>query len=49
LGTLAEPVDGAFRKATWLKNFDHGLDALMDDLKKLAASGAAASVDPSKK
>ncbi|HET6180119.1 MAG TPA: hypothetical protein VFE61_24575 [Candidatus Sulfotelmatobacter sp.] len=49
LWTLAEPVDGAFRKATWLKNFDHGLDALMDDLKKLAASGAAASVDPSKK
>jgi hypothetical protein len=31
------PVDGAFRKATWIKNFDRGLDALMDNLKKLSA------------
>jgi len=36
LWSLTEPVEGAFRKATWLKNFDHGLDNLMDDLKKLA-------------
>jgi len=36
LWNLAESVEGAFRKATWLKNFDHGLDALMDDLKQLA-------------
>jgi hypothetical protein len=37
LWSLTAPVDGAFRKATWLKNFDHGLDALMDDVKKLSA------------
>lgn len=48
LWSLAEPVEGAFRKATWLKNFDHGLDALMDDLKKLSAP-ATASGEPSKK
>jgi hypothetical protein len=46
LWSLTEPVEGAFRKTTWLENFDHGLDALMDDLKKLALP---ASVDPSKK
>ena len=45
---LATPVDGAFRKATWLKNFDHGLDTLMDDLKKMSAP-AVASVEPVKK
>jgi hypothetical protein len=43
LWDLAEPVEGAFRKATWLKNFDKGLDALMDDLKKLSAPNAANS------
>lgn len=36
LWNLSEPVHGAFRKATWLKNFDEGLGILMDDLKKLA-------------
>ncbi len=35
LWSLIAPVEGAFRKATWDKNFDRGLDALMDDLKKL--------------
>jgi hypothetical protein len=34
-------VQGAFRKATWLKNFDQGLNALMDDLKKLSAPSVA--------
>jgi hypothetical protein len=48
LWSLTEPVDGAFRKATWLKNFDHGLDNLMDDLKKLAAPSVV-SGEPSKK
>jgi hypothetical protein len=38
LWSLAEPVEGAFRKNTWLKNFDQGLDLLMADLKKLAAT-----------
>ncbi len=41
LWSLAEPVQGAFREATWLKNFAHGLDALMDDLKKLSAPTAS--------
>jgi len=36
LWSLTEPVEGAFRKATWVKNFDHGLEALMDDLKKIS-------------
>jgi hypothetical protein len=47
LWSLAEPVEGAFRKDTWLKNFGHGLDALMDDLSKLSAPPAAK--DPSKR
>jgi hypothetical protein len=46
LWSLNEPVEGAFRKATWVKNFDQGLRALMDDLKKLSLP---AGVDPSKK
>lgn len=48
LWSLTEPVEGAFRKATWLKNFDHGLDSLMDDLKKLAAPSVVTG-EPSKK
>jgi hypothetical protein len=47
LWSVAEPVEGAFRKDTWLKNFGHGLDALMDDLKRLSAPPAAS--DPSKR
>jgi hypothetical protein len=52
LWNFAEPVDGAFRKATWLRNFDRGLDALMDDVKKV--SGTASGIgdpaaDPVKK
>jgi hypothetical protein len=43
---LNEAVEGAFRKATWVKNFDQGLGTLMDDLKKLSMP---ASVDPPKK
>ena len=48
LWVLAEPVEGAFRKATWLKNFDRGLDALMDDLKKLSLPATAGSEPPKK-
>jgi hypothetical protein len=48
LWSLTEPVEGAFRKATWLKNFDHGLDALMDDVKKVSLPSRAAA-DPTKK
>ena len=36
LWTLVEPVNGAFRKATWDKNFNQGMTDLMNDLKKLA-------------
>jgi|SRR5580658_4404959 hypothetical protein len=47
LWSMEEPVEGAFRKDTWLKNFSHGLDALMDDLKRLSAPSAAS--DPAKR
>jgi hypothetical protein len=47
LWNVAEPVEGAFRKDTWLKNFGHGLDALMDDLRRLSTPPAAS--DPSKR
>jgi hypothetical protein len=36
LWTLAEPVDGAFRKATFEKNLNEGMRLLMEDLKKLS-------------
>lgn len=48
LWSLAVPVDGAFREKTWLKNFDHGLDTLMDDLRNMTA-GPVASPAPVKK
>jgi hypothetical protein len=48
LWSLTAPVEGAFRKATWLKNFDHGLDVLMDDVKKLAAPSPASDETPKK-
>ena len=35
LWTLAGPVEGAFRKATFEKNLDEGMSLLMEDLKKL--------------
>lgn len=35
LWSLTEPVQGAYRKATWVNNFEKGITALMDDLKKL--------------
>jgi hypothetical protein len=46
LWNLAEPVQGAFRKATWLKNFDRGLGKLMDDLKKLAGPSPGGARQP---
>jgi hypothetical protein len=48
LWSLSEPVGGAWREATWLKNFDKGLDLLMGDLKKVSAPAVAAS-EPMKK
>ena len=37
LWTITEPVEGAYRKATWDRNFDQGLTALMEELKALVA------------
>ena len=48
LWSLTAPVEGAFRKATWDKNFDHGLNLLMEDLKKLAAPPTATVETPKK-
>jgi len=42
LWTVAEPVEGAFLKSTWDKNFNRGISNLMDDLKALTAPGGAA-------
>jgi hypothetical protein len=36
LWTLLEPVEGAFRKATFERNMNQGLANLMSDLKRLA-------------
>jgi len=41
LWTMVEPVEGAFRKATWHKNFSQGMTNLMDDLKKVTATSSA--------
>ena len=38
LWTLAEPVEGAFRKTTFLKNFGQAVDRFMNDLKALPES-----------
>lgn len=43
LWTLAEPVHGANRKATWERNLGQGMDKIIDDLKKLAAEPASSS------
>lgn len=43
LWTVAEPVEGAVRKATWDKNFNRGISTLMDDLKTLSAPDPAAT------
>ena len=41
LWTLTEPVEGAYRKATFEKNVSKGIESLIDDLKQLAAGPAA--------
>jgi hypothetical protein len=35
LWNFVEPVAGAFRRATWDKNFNEGMTNLIDDLKRL--------------
>ncbi len=36
LWTFTEPVQGAYRKSTWNKNFSEGMASLMNDLKSLS-------------
>jgi hypothetical protein len=38
LWTITEPVNGAWRKTTWNRNFDSGMTALMEELKALVQS-----------
>lgn len=40
LWTLTQSVEGAFRKATWQKNYADGIAGLMGQLKSLTASAA---------
>jgi hypothetical protein len=43
LWTLGEPVQGAFRKTTMLKNLDQAVDKVMGDLKRLAGPASAST------
>jgi hypothetical protein len=45
LWTVAEPVEGAFLKSTWDKNFNRGIGSLIDDLKALTAPDAASATN----
>jgi len=38
--SMAGRVEGAYRKTTWLKNLDVGLDALLDQLKRVSVLAA---------
>jgi hypothetical protein len=38
LWTIIEPVDGAYRKATWEKNFTTGMTNLVSDLKNITTA-----------
>jgi hypothetical protein len=41
LWSITAPVQGAFRKTTWEKNFSQGIASLLDDLKQLTTQPAA--------
>ena len=43
LWTIVAPVEGAYRKATWEKNFTSGVTSLMSDLKNIAGETQTAS------
>ena len=43
LWTIVEPVEGAYRKATWESNFNTGLTSLVSDLKNIAGETHIAS------
>ena len=49
LWRVSEPVIIANRKATWVKNFNKAIDALMDDIKELAVSGGTVMQPPDPK
>lgn len=49
LWTVAEPVEGAIRKATWEKNFGQGITNLLRDLKKLSGQPMAKVKDLQKR
>ena len=44
LWTLTEPVQGAFRKATWNRNVNQGVADLIDDIRQLAGPSVATAV-----
>jgi hypothetical protein len=41
--TISAPVEGAFRKNTWIKNVEKGAATLVAGLKTVADAGAASS------
>ncbi len=43
LWTIVEPVEGAYRKATWDKNFNSGMTNLVSDLKNVTGGTQTAS------
>lgn len=43
LWTIVEPVEGAYRKATWGKNFNTGVTNLVSDLKNITGETQTAS------
>jgi hypothetical protein len=43
LWTIVEPVDGAYRQATWDKNFNTGVTNLVSDLKSITGQTQTAS------
>lgn len=49
LWTVAEPVQGAFRKATFVKNFNQGITNLMNDVARIAGQPPAFPPEPKKK
>lgn len=45
LWTFTEPVQGAFRKVTWEKNVNQGMESLLAEIKKLAGTPLSAKVE----
>ena len=48
LWTLAEPVEGAFRKKTFIRNLDQTMNRVIDDLKKLTGEPLARTSETQK-